>query len=94
MSVLTPAPPIGRAADVAVRSLRAADRAKRRKQPIYALLPVKGSHRCAERAEIFCELLFCRVPLEPRVERHWRPKAIAAAGPAAFFRNRFYNIDQ
>ena len=35
-----------------------------------------------------------RQTYEPRVDRHWRPKVIAAAGPSAFFRNRFYNIDK
>uniref|UniRef100_A0A915AEE4 39S ribosomal protein L38, mitochondrial n=1 Tax=Parascaris univalens TaxID=6257 RepID=A0A915AEE4_PARUN len=46
---------------------------------IYADLYVKRSHR-ARRL--------------PTLSRPWRPRVIAWAGPAAFYRNRFYEMDQ
>uniref|UniRef100_A0A9J2PH76 Large ribosomal subunit protein mL38 n=1 Tax=Ascaris lumbricoides TaxID=6252 RepID=A0A9J2PH76_ASCLU len=46
---------------------------------IYADLYVKRSHR-ARRL--------------PTLARPWRPRVIAWAGPAAFYRNRFYEMDQ
>ncbi|VDM38006.1 unnamed protein product [Toxocara canis] len=46
---------------------------------IYADLYVKGSHRARHL---------------PRLARPWRPRVIAWAGPTAFYRNRFYKMDQ
>ncbi|EFO20240.1 phosphatidylethanolamine-binding protein [Loa loa] len=48
---------------------------KRALRSIYADIYVKDAHR---------------VRGTPRVARPWRPKVIAWAGPAAFYRNRFY----
>ncbi|MCP9258044.1 39s ribosomal protein [Dirofilaria immitis] len=48
---------------------------KQAPRSIYADIFVKEAHR---------------VKRTPRVARPWRPKVIAWAGPAAFYRNRFY----
>ncbi|CAG9538003.1 unnamed protein product [Cercopithifilaria johnstoni] len=48
---------------------------KRVPRSIYADIYVKEAHR---------------IKGTPRVARPWRPKVIAWAGPAAFYRNRFY----
>ncbi|VDK64526.1 unnamed protein product [Onchocerca ochengi] len=48
---------------------------KRAPRSIYADIFVKDAHR---------------IRGTPRVARPWRPKVIAWAGPAAFYRNRFY----
>ncbi|VDK46916.1 unnamed protein product [Anisakis simplex] len=45
---------------------------------IYADLYVKGSHRSR---------------YVPRLDRPWRPRVLAWAGPTAFNRNRFYEMD-
>lgn len=47
---------------------------KRAVRSIYADIYVKDAHR---------------IRGTPRVARPWRPKVIAWAGPAAFYRNRF-----
>lgn len=47
---------------------------KRASRSIYADIYVKEAHR---------------IRGTPRVARPWRPKVIAWAGPAAFYRNRF-----
>uniref|UniRef100_A0A915LNG4 Uncharacterized protein n=1 Tax=Meloidogyne javanica TaxID=6303 RepID=A0A915LNG4_MELJA len=48
------------------------------KPSIYARLYVKRSRRARN---------------TPRVSRPWRPRVIAWAGPDAFIRNRFYELD-
>ncbi len=79
MSITPPTVAAGRSATAAYRSARAARHAERAHRSIYAHCPVPGRHRNLR---------------EPRVERHWRPKELSWAGPAVFFRNRFYERDR
>ncbi len=50
-------------------------RAVKKPRSIYAEIYVKGSHRAR---------------YTPRVARPWRPRVLAWAGPAAFYRNRLH----